>query len=82
MRHVLYVCRAENCRNAGCESLIAHIEHRLGSRIGSTTADGEMRLLSIYCLGNCNHGPAILLDDHPYGPVTPELADGLIGALQ
>ncbi len=82
VEHMLYVCRAENCRNAGCEALIKHIEQRLGIPIGGRTAGGAVRFLPIYCLGNCNRGPAILLDDKPYGPVTPEVADRLMETLR
>jgi hypothetical protein len=77
-RHMLQVCRAESCQSAGCEVLVAHLEQRLGIKIGASTPDGSITLSPIYCLGNCTHSPAVLLDGEPWGCVTPEIADSLI----
>jgi NADH-dependent formate dehydrogenase delta subunit FdsD/2Fe-2S thioredoxin-like protein len=82
MRHMLHVCRAESCQAAGCESLVAHFENRLGIPIGHSTPDGSIALSPIYCLGNCAHSPAVLLDGKPYGCVTREIADSLIAEVR
>jgi NADH:ubiquinone oxidoreductase subunit E len=76
--HMLYVCRAESCQSAGCERLVEHLENRLRIKIGNTTPDQSFHFLPIYCLGNCAHSPAVMLDGKPYGGVTPEMADLLI----
>jgi hypothetical protein len=81
-RHMLHVCRAESCQSAGCEKLISHLEKRLGIQIGHSTADGSIVFSPIYCVGNCAHSPAVLLDGKPYGSVTPEIADLLIDEVQ
>jgi (2Fe-2S) ferredoxin len=81
-RHMLHVCRAESCQSAGCEKLISHLEKRLGIQIGHSTADGSIVFSPIYCVGNCAHSPAVLLDGKPYGRVTPEIADLLIDEVQ
>jgi len=77
-RHVLQVCRAESCQAMGCNSLIAHIEKRLGVKLGETTADWNFTLRPVYCLGNCALSPAVMLDGQPYGRVSPAVADSLI----
>src|ERR1700684_4112580 len=33
-RHVLRMCRAEACQSMGCESVIRHVENRLGAKLG------------------------------------------------
>ena len=77
-RHVLKMCRAESCQSMGCDQLIDHVEKRLGTRLGETSADGNFTLDAIYCLGNCSLSPAVMLDGKPYGRVSPQVADFLI----
>jgi formate dehydrogenase subunit gamma len=77
-KHVLKMCRAEACQSMGCDSLIDHVEKRLGAKLGESTADGTFTLDAIYCLGNCALSPALMLDGKPYGRVSPQTADALI----
>jgi len=77
-RHVLQICRAESCQSMGCNSLIAHVEKNLGVKLGKTTADGNITLRPVYCLGNCALSPAVMLDGQPYGRVSAAVADSLI----
>jgi len=81
-RHVLRVCRAEACQSMGCEALVAHLEQRLGVRMGETTADGTLTLQTVYCLGNCALSPAMLLDRELHGRVSPGRADRILDALR
>ena len=77
-RHVLRVCRAEACAAMGCDSLIEHIQNRLGIPLGGTTQDGRITFEQIFCLGMCASSPAMMLDDRPYARVSPDFADSLI----
>lgn len=77
-RHLLQICRAEACQSMGCESLVQHVERKLGIRVGDTTADRSITLKPVYCLGNCALSPAVMLDGKPYGRVTPTTVDALI----
>jgi formate dehydrogenase subunit gamma len=77
-RHVLKMCRAEACQSMGCDKLIDHVEQRLGTHLGGTSADGNFTLDAVYCLGNCSLSPAVMLDGKPYGRVSPQVADFLI----
>ena len=81
-RHTLRMCRAESCQSMGCDSLIDHVEKKLGARLGETTADGSITLSPVYCLGNCALSPAVMLDGKPYGRVTPEVAEFLIDGVR
>ena len=76
--HALKVCRAESCQAMGCDSLVSHIESKLGVSMGETTADGAITIETVYCLGNCALSPAVLLDGRLYGRVSPIRADKLI----
>src|SRR5579863_1436552 len=77
-RHTLKVCRAESCQAMGCESMIRHVENRLGVKLGQTTEDHSIRLEPVYCLGNCALSPAVMLDGKLYGRVSSDVADFLI----
>ena len=77
-RHTLKVCRAESCQAMGCESMIRHVEARLGVGLGQTTEDRSITLEPVYCLGNCALSPAVMLDGKLYGRVSPDVADFLI----
>jgi formate dehydrogenase subunit gamma len=77
-RHVLRLCRAESCQSMGCETVIRHVENRLGAKLGETTEDRSFTLEAVYCLGNCALSPALMFDGEPYGRVSSEVADFLI----
>jgi formate dehydrogenase subunit gamma len=78
-RHVLKMCRAEACQAMGAEALIAHAEGWLGAHLGETTADRRVTLDAVYCLGNCALSPAVMLDGHLHGRVTPARLERLVG---
>ncbi|GAB2720739.1 formate dehydrogenase subunit gamma [Halomonas garicola] len=80
--HVLQVCRAEACQAVGSRTLEAHAKARLGVDYHQTTADREITLEAVYCLGNCACGPSLRLDDSVYGRVTPESFDALVDELR
>jgi formate dehydrogenase subunit gamma len=81
-RHILRICRAEACQAMGCEALVQHVEKRLGAKVGETTHDRSFTIEPVYCLGNCALSPSVMLDGHPYGRVSPEVADFLIDDLR
>jgi len=62
-RHVILVCDSVSCWILGYESLVAHLEKRLGIRMGETTEDGQFTLLPVPCLGACDRAPAMMVDD-------------------
>ena len=62
-KHLLQVCRAEACQARGANQLIDEIERKLGCKMHERTADGNIALEPIYCLGQCSVGPNILVDE-------------------
>lgn len=81
-RHVVQICRAEACQSVGARQLEAHAKARLGVDYHQTTADREITLEAVYCLGNCACGPSVRVDDSIRGRVTPEAFDELMDELQ
>lgn len=71
-RHVILICDSIACYLTGYEALAAELKNQLGIEYGQTTSDGRFTLLPICCLGNCDKGPAVLIDEDTYGPVQPD----------
>ena len=77
-RKVLKVCDSVVCWMLGAESLLAHLEAKLGIRAGETTPDGEFTLLRICCLGDCDHAPCLMVNNRQVRDVTRDTLDRII----
>lgn len=71
-RHVIKVCDSISCFLTGYDDIKASLEKTLGIGYGQTTADGRFTLLPICCLGACDKGPTLMIDDDLHGDVTPD----------
>ena len=80
--YVLQVCHNICCHLVGVRNIIAHLEKRLGIRLGETTPDGKFTLEGVECLGGCGHGPVMQLGKHYYEYLTPEKVDGILDSLK
>ena len=47
----------------GYENIYKHISKKLSIRFGETTPDGRFTLLPVSCLGDCDHSPALMIND-------------------
>ncbi len=78
---------ATSCRFAvqkearGSRELVEHTRQKLGVDFHQTTADGEITLEPVYCLGNCATGPSVRIGDQILGRVDPATMDRLLDAL-
>ena len=80
-RHVVQICRAEACQAVGARGLEAHVQTSLDVKMGETTADGNLTVEPVYCLGNCACGPSVQIGENVHARVTPERFDELMAAL-
>jgi NADH-quinone oxidoreductase subunit E len=71
-RHVIKVCDSITCFLVGYEEINAALERQLGIRHGQTTADGRFTMLPICCIGACDKGPAMMIDDDLHYDLTPQ----------
>src|SRR5882724_1880989 len=81
-RHVLKLCRAEACQAAGGDALAARAEAKLGIAMGNTTADDQVTLEPIYCLGLCATAPSAMLDGRVVGRLNEARIDALVAEAQ
>jgi NADH-quinone oxidoreductase subunit E len=78
-RHVILVCDSISCYVMGYNPLLDVVKEKLGIAFGETTEDKRFTLLPISCLGACDRAPAMMVDEDLYGPVTPDMMDGILG---
>ncbi len=62
-RHLLTLCTGTACHVRGSEKLLEEVQGFYGIAPGETTADGELTLETVNCLGACALGPVAVLDD-------------------
>lgn len=79
-KHVVQVCRAEACQSVGSDALEAHVKKTLCCGFHENSADGDVTLEPVYCLGHCSVGPNIMIDDTVHTHVTPKRFDALMKA--
>jgi NADH-quinone oxidoreductase subunit E len=61
-RHVILVCDSVTCWMLKYEEIAAKLQEMLGVGFGETTPDDRFTLLTIPCLGACDHAPAMMID--------------------
>ena len=72
-RHSVSVCTNISCMLCGSDTIVDHIERKLGITIGETTPDGRIYLKpEEECLAACAGGPMMMVDHVYYEDLTPE----------
>jgi NADH-quinone oxidoreductase subunit E len=78
-RHHISVCTNISCMLRGGEEILAHVEKRLGIKIGESTPDGRFFLKQEEeCLAACNGAPMMMVDHVYYENLTPEKVDRIL----
>jgi NADH-quinone oxidoreductase subunit E len=79
----LNVCTNLPCQLRDGGKALAHLEHKLGVRMGETTADGLFTLQQSECLGACADSPVMLVNDrHMCSFMSNDKLDALIDGLK
>ena len=81
-RHVIRYCDSVVCHITGYQEIQAAIENTLHINQGQTTEDGRFTLLPVCCLGNCDKGPVMMIDDDTHVQLKPEDIPALLGTYQ
>lgn len=77
-RNIILVCDSVSCMVMGYESLYKHISDKLSVTFGETTEDGRFTLLPVSCLGDCDHAPALMINDELYNNLTVDKIDEIL----
>ena len=70
-KHLLSVCLGTACHVRGGPVIAEEFSRELGVKSGDTTADREITLETVNCLGACALGPIVVVDGHYFSNVTP-----------
>lgn len=77
-RHVIKVCDSVSCFLTGYDEVRHAFSAKLGVELGQTTPDGRFTLLPICCLGACDKGPVLMIDQDTHFDVAPDQLDQLL----
>lgn len=80
-KHKISVCTNISCMLCGSEEVVAHLEERLGIKLGETTEDGRITLKEVECLGACVEAPMFQVATDFHGDLTPEKIDAILDQL-
>jgi NADH-quinone oxidoreductase subunit E len=81
-KHHFQVCRTLSCQLRGAETITAHLEKRLGIKVGETSSDGKFTLSEVECLGSCGTAPMLQLNNDYHENLNPENLDVLLEGLK
>jgi NADH-quinone oxidoreductase subunit E len=77
-KYVLEVCRTGPCCLLGADSLLNHLQNKLGIKDGETTSDKLFTIKTVECLGACGYGPVIQVGDRYYEHLNEKKVDELL----
>ncbi|HOZ46335.1 MAG TPA: NAD(P)H-dependent oxidoreductase subunit E [Candidatus Hydrogenedentes bacterium] len=77
-KFVIRLCKTLSCEMQGKDRVARQLKNDLGIDFGETTPDGKFTLEWASCLGMCDQGPAMLVNDQVFTGVTPEKVHAII----
>lgn len=81
-RHSINVCTNISCLLRDSDAVVAHLQEKLGIKVGETTADARFSLNSVECLGACVNAPMMQVDKDYHENLTPEKIDAVLEQYQ
>ncbi len=79
-RFVIRLCGTLSCDFAGKDAVAAALKDELGVDFDETTDDGLFTLEWASCIGMCDQGPALLVNDQVHTRVTPQAVHEIVAA--
>ena len=80
--HSVTVCNGTACYLKGAAELLNELRTQLGVAEGQTTADRQIHLDTVRCIGCCGMAPAVVVDGKTCGHVKPADIAGHIATLR
>lgn len=81
-RHIVRLCQTITCDMNGKSAVAKAIERELGITFGETTRDNKFTLEYANCLGMCDMGPAMIVNEKIYYRLTPEKAVQILNEIR
>lgn len=77
-KYVIRLCQTISCDLAGKKNVARQLENELGIKFGETTEDRMFTLEYTNCMGMCDKGPAMMVNDRLFARVTPAKVSDII----
>ncbi len=77
-KYVIRVCKSITCEMKGKHKVLKALEDELRIQLGETTHDKLFTLEATNCIGLCDEGPAMLINNTPYTRLDPEKVHEII----
>jgi NADH-quinone oxidoreductase subunit E len=71
-KYVLNVCRTLSCALLGAERVTEALSEQLGIKPGETDPTGTFTLIEVECLGACDRGPVVMVNDDWHERLSPK----------
>jgi len=81
-KYLLQVCNNISCALMGSDSMIKHLEEKLGVKKDETTEDGLFTLISVECLGSCCTAPMIQINEDYHENLNRQKLDKILDDLK
>lgn len=78
----IQLCKTLSCMLNGSETMLAHIENKLGIKVGETSKDMKFTISQVECLGACGGGPCMSLNDDYHENLTVTKIDEILEGLE
>jgi NADH-quinone oxidoreductase subunit E len=78
-KYKIRLCKSITCDMKGKDAILTAIESGLKIKVGETTQDGRFSLLQTNCIGLCDQGPAMLINDEFYTNLNVEKVHEILG---
>ncbi len=76
------VCTNVSCQLRGSDEIVAHLNQRLGIKLGETTEDNKYTLKEVECLGACGGAPMLQIGNTYYEDLTVEKVDQILDSIK
>lgn len=70
-KNIIRLCQTISCDLAGKDAIVRTLENELGINFGETTPDKKFTLEFVNCMGMCDQGPAMLINEQVFTGLTP-----------
>jgi len=81
-KHIITVCKSPVCHIKEADSIIGHLEKKLGIKMGETSADKNFTLEHAECLGRCDEAPVMSINKEFYGYLTTHRIDDILSQFE
>jgi NADH-quinone oxidoreductase subunit E len=82
-RNTVAFCNNISCMLCGADELLAHVQNKLGVKLGESTSDGRIYLKAEEeCLAACVGGPMMAVNGHYHENLTIEKVDSILDGLE